>query len=958
LIFNVETLIVIVLLTLFETLFNIIFVINNIVCILIVVFCYLFINGNVYASDQFITTFSDSFSNLDFSKWYVATGEGKLITNNGLELSSENSRTFPYLYSKENLIPVTGNYFIEFTYNYPEVTDFAVGLGLGVVAPAYGSNPASYVESDIIQFQLWQGNNDGYILKTHVCQTSTSCSTQRVPVFSLPKSISTDHTLRFEYRGSNFKIFDNNSEIINNPYLLSIGKRPSVVWIGNPFKLDTNNDWTDITIKNIKIGKIEETNEHINSIIIPGLGASWDFGALLSGRDEGDWKIPSFITNYSGLVNSFKNAGYSDVGLDKNLFVFSYDWRRPLDVLADRLNSFILDNSPNQKVNLVGHSMGGLVARAYAQKYGTTNVNKIVTIGSPNKGTLKAYGPWEGAVIFDDSWWSKVALELTTHFGVIAGESNIQTVQRIVPSLKDLLPTYDFLVFGNNSPVPISSANKNTYLENLNNNVSGIDSLTTAIFSDGIQTDSLIKVVPHTDGDLSTWIDGKPAENPFLKANGDGTVTDFSAKGMFSNMLMGTGWHGELVTKTDNIQKIFSVLGLDQSKVIAGTDDSRDKVFVAALRSPGKLEVCNTVINKCNEELGYFDSINKIFLFPDYDGENLVVNVREDGFGDYKLHLGNIDDSAYWTEVGGKLGHEDQLDTYNIRSNNQILTATLVDEIPPTTPTITGFKNPALPCGSITNSKYNTVDWSDSTDNYELAGYEYFVDYPLPTGTGRGVWNPSSLWSASENYGSLNEGVHYIKVRAKDKSGNVSSWSNTCEITYDSITPELESLTEFSGWYSTSQTSTFKYYDVNLRHDNIDPSCIISTEGIAQTCTITPNVCDMAGNCNTDPQISNGANIDMTPPKAPSIFAYEWGYRIWVGWVPVKTATKYRVYYGTKRDDLNNIYDTNYSFWFSNVLPQGKYYIRVSAIDMAGNESLKSNIEKVIIKKHWWFWGR
>ena len=917
---------------------------------------FLFSTNKVFGYEKELTFYKDNFTSIDTSIWNVDDPNNNIVLSNGIILSSENSQFFPFLSSKVNIFPVNGDFYIKIKYQYLETTYFGVGFGFGNIIPTYGLTNYPFKDSDFIKFQVWQSLNDKSLIDTRLCNSADVCNENRTNVrLSLPDT--NEHTLVIKNINGVTNVYYDDILTSSSP-IINTNWRPTVFWIGNLIKLSTNNDWTDIKIFYIETGNIENIPDITKTIIIPGLGASWNMGAILTGKDEGEWSIPNFINNYDGLINSFKNAGYSDSGTDKNLFVFSYDWRRPLDVLADRLNDFINSNANGEKVNLVGHSMGGLVARAYAQKYGTTNVNKIVTVGSPNKGTLKAYGPWEGAVIFDDSWWSKVALELTTHFGVIAGESNIQTVHRVVPSLKDLLPTYDFLIFGNDSPLPISSENKNTYLENLNNNISGIDSLTTALFSDEIETDSLIKVISHSDGDLSTWIDGKPIENPFIKASGDGTVTDFSAKGLFSNLLTGTGWHGELVTKTDNIQKIFSVLGLDESKLIAGIDDSRDRVFVAALRSPGTLEVCNTVINKCNEELGYFDSINKIFLFPDYDGENLVVNVREDGIGDYKLHLGNIDDQAFWTEVNGKLKVEGQIDTYNVYSNNQILTASLVDEITPSTPIITGFKNPALPCGSITNSKFLTVDWSDSTDNYELAGYEYFVEYPLPNGIGRGVWNPSTLWSMSENYGSLNEGVHYIKVRAKDKAGNVSAWSNTCEITYDSIKPSFVSKTVFSSWYTTVQTSTFSYVDTNMRSDYVDPSCVISTEGTAQTCSISPNVCDLAGNCNTDIQISNGANIDMTPPRTPILFANDWGQRIWAGWMPVKGAIKYRIYYGTNKSELSNMVETRNSYWYSKILQQGKYFVRVSAVDKAGNESLKSNIETIKIKKHWWVWNR
>lgn len=43
------------------------------------------------------------------------------------------------------------------------------------------------------------------------------------------------------------------------------------------------------------------------------------------------------------------------------------------------------------RVILVGHSMGGLVARAYAQRGGVENVARIITIGTPHHGTSLAW---------------------------------------------------------------------------------------------------------------------------------------------------------------------------------------------------------------------------------------------------------------------------------------------------------------------------------------------------------------------------------------------------------------------------------------------------------------------------------------------------------------------------------------------------------------------------------------
>ena len=53
----------------------------------------------------------------------------------------------------------------------------------------------------------------------------------------------------------------------------------------------------------------------------------------------------------------------------------------------------ILYNTGKQKVNIVAHSMGGLVTRAYIKNYGGANkVDKLITIGTPNHGVWKRDG--------------------------------------------------------------------------------------------------------------------------------------------------------------------------------------------------------------------------------------------------------------------------------------------------------------------------------------------------------------------------------------------------------------------------------------------------------------------------------------------------------------------------------------------------------------------------------------
>lgn len=66
-----------------------------------------------------------------------------------------------------------------------------------------------------------------------------------------------------------------------------------------------------------------------------------------------------------------------------------------------------------QQVILVGHSMGGLVVRAYLRRYGSAKVARIVTLGSPHQGTrLAALGLGRNArqMCPGSSWLAALAL--------------------------------------------------------------------------------------------------------------------------------------------------------------------------------------------------------------------------------------------------------------------------------------------------------------------------------------------------------------------------------------------------------------------------------------------------------------------------------------------------------------------------------------------------------------------
>lgn len=65
-----------------------------------------------------------------------------------------------------------------------------------------------------------------------------------------------------------------------------------------------------------------------------------------------------------------------------------------IDELADQLASRVGEvcrHANAGKLVLVGHSMGGLVCRAFLAKHGGKNISQLVTLGSPHHGTYLAY---------------------------------------------------------------------------------------------------------------------------------------------------------------------------------------------------------------------------------------------------------------------------------------------------------------------------------------------------------------------------------------------------------------------------------------------------------------------------------------------------------------------------------------------------------------------------------------
>lgn len=87
----------------------------------------------------------------------------------------------------------------------------------------------------------------------------------------------------------------------------------------------------------------------------------------------------SFITGLDPLV---KEAGYT------KYLTMGYNTSMPIDKNGELLSLYLQNKLNGAKVDIVAHSMGGLVARSALENYGKADlVQNLITLGTPHKGS-------------------------------------------------------------------------------------------------------------------------------------------------------------------------------------------------------------------------------------------------------------------------------------------------------------------------------------------------------------------------------------------------------------------------------------------------------------------------------------------------------------------------------------------------------------------------------------------
>lgn len=493
--------------------------------------------SKIFASDLFF----DDFSNNYLNKWTEVVGNiGSTTTWISVQekLHSYVGRK-GYAYLCANTNTVLNDYTLE-----AEVLNIS-GVDQQYIFRVSPDKKNYYLVTYRYNDSLWPQDNNN--VKLYKIYSGGYRLLGIYPSLSFPQSINItqgiSHRIKVVLNQRNIKVYfdeilliDENDEDEN---LFVSGDFCLMTW-GGDYSNISENIYDNIKIKDNLRNKI---------IILPGLGASWNAEAILTGSTSPffEWSMTPFVRNYDLLINALETNGLIN---NQDFYVWNYDWRKPLQQIVNDFNNFVLSLNLNdgEKLNLVGHSLGGLVARVWTQD-NPLQVDKTISLGSPHFGSLKAYEAWNGAKISDSVDVSSIALNVLLQLQKKNFDTTVQTLRGYAPIVFDLSPTFTFL---KRNGLEVTT-NSSQYLLSKNSVVSKIGDRLLTINGVGVETKEWINLGERSlfDKVLGIWEEGRPLS--YLNGPGDGTVLKKSALILGAESEEYISGHGELVDKSVNL---------------------------------------------------------------------------------------------------------------------------------------------------------------------------------------------------------------------------------------------------------------------------------------------------------------------------------------------------------------------------------------------------------------------
>ncbi len=114
--------------------------------------------------------------------------------------------------------------------------------------------------------------------------------------------------------------------------------------------------------------------------------------------------------------------------------------KKPIEGLIDDVHAEVMRGETKGALHFVGHSLGGLIVRAYLHKFRPDNLGRVVMLGTPNQGSEIAdllsgflpyqlfYGPVGQQLVTDQSGFKNMFGRVDYELGIIAGDRYLDPV--------------------------------------------------------------------------------------------------------------------------------------------------------------------------------------------------------------------------------------------------------------------------------------------------------------------------------------------------------------------------------------------------------------------------------------------------------------------------------------------------------------------------------------------------
>ena len=567
-------------------------------------------------------------------------------------------------------------------------------------------------------------------------------------------------------------------------------------------------------------------------ILVPGIMGSW--------KVDGEWKLDPILRTYDNLWQAMKNAGYIE---GETLFAFPYEWRQDNTLTAFQLKQKIdeVKSICNcSKVDIVGHSMGGLVARTYAESnYYDGDIDQLVFLGTPHKGSPKSYYTWEAGEGFDAPLEKIVKLYFSQEARTMGYSSLFEYIQNNIVSVEQLLPDYAYLQNLGETSFRVYDKNSypnnypyNTFLENLNladkiNQFAGSGIRIMNFIGD--TGNNTINAIRLSSGEQywPMWKHGYAEES--IRLTGDGTVPEISSS-LFIPTKIDNADHMALPTKAQ--KQVIEYLTSSLPALEITDVQEPEKIIVVRIFSPadfviiapngerlGKDFLSGQAVNEINGAFySGFDSDAEFAVIPDpLDGE-YKIELKGTSQGEYKLSASLIDENNQADqEFSGSIASEQQRDfniNYSAVSENPLGELEPIDTVAP----VVVISKP------IEGEKY-------LHSNNLIVNYTATDDFSGVATTTITIDGQSVATTTIDLFDYI-LGQHSLVIQAIDKAGNQAQALINLEIiaNIDSTISDIQEIYE-RGWlkgklYKPLLISAFRLLDIEAKYFNKEQDLI------------------------------------------------------------------------------------------------------------------------------------